>query len=310
MKNSMKKADEILKLFAEEMASSRTEAFEYKDEDQERIVVDVKKKRTKPALFYMKRICIICICCISLFVGLCTVSTEANLAQLFDFIFVEKEDNTEMVSDEYSPNKKRKIENMNLIMVNDLLRKREHEYKNHLNTIISIARYKKEAPLDAIVKYSEKLIDQENRLVDLNMHCNREIIASFLQNEIIKAEKRDIRVEYYIETPFPQYQLHDYELVEIIGNLMNNAIEATETLEKGKRKIYTHIASDKIKVSNYTKDNSWETAVDDIGTVGYSSKCRNSGFGVRNIKDICLNHGYDTKIYKENEMFVFEVSFV
>lgn len=92
MNEQEKKADELLMLLGKELAQSR-EAFMNEIPLSERKEIQVKRIRPK-AFSYAKRIALIVLVCLIFVSGMTVVSTEADFAHLFGFLF-EKGDGHE-----------------------------------------------------------------------------------------------------------------------------------------------------------------------------------------------------------------------
>ena len=94
MKEPEKKANELLMLLGKELAQNR-EAFMNETPLSERKEVSVRKNRSK-AFAYSKRIALIFLVCLIFVSSVTIVSTEADFAHLFGFVF-EKEEGHENI---------------------------------------------------------------------------------------------------------------------------------------------------------------------------------------------------------------------
>lgn len=179
------------------------------------------------------------------------------------------------------------------------IRLRQHEFDNHINTIYS-QHYIYET-YDELVNAQNaycKIISKENRFNKL-LKSDNPIITGFLYGKFIEIEKLGIDVNYYVKINELNTIIPVYKIVEILGDLINNATEAIEKME-GVNKLYVSLIEDKkfeIEVRN-------ESPIIDLNEIdkffvkGFSSKGRNRGLGLYNVKNICKEYGFE--IYCEN----------
>lgn len=185
--------------------------------------------------------------------------------------------------------------------------RRDHEYKNHLSVIIAMAKYSSGNSLERISNYCEQLIDKLANEKHETLISDNINIASFIKYQIEKAESLEIKFEYYIERPYPEYRIPDYDMVELLSNLINNAIEACENLSDSEKKISVLMESHKIRVVNSIGTEYDFNSVSKIGNAGFTTKGQGHGYGIRNIKAICKKYSLNYEIYIENKNFVTEI---
>lgn len=106
------------------------------------------------------------------------------------------------------------------------VRLRQHEFKNHLTAILS-AHY--------TYKTYEKLVQAQNEYCTKLMNENRynnlltlgdNVLAGFLYGKFEEAEKEQINVNYNVCTQLGNIQVATYYVVEMLGILLDNAIES------------------------------------------------------------------------------------
>lgn len=105
-------------------------------------------------------------------------------------------------------------------------RRRQHDFQNQIDAIYGMHLTAKslEELVEAQKEYCDKLV-YENRYFKVLSCTSNSTLAGFIYTKFVKAEKSGIEVDYDISftenTPITAY-----DLVEIIGILMDNAIEA------------------------------------------------------------------------------------
>ena len=175
-------------------------------------------------------------------------------------------------------------------LINDLMGKlkaNEHEYKNHLNTIWSIAQVT--APEDIKEKLQEYIANVVDDTEEFSMLLNVEntIIKAVLYNKGQRAEKLGVKYTYNIKSNFKDISLDDSELTVILSNLLNNAIEATSMIKQKELEVF--IDEDSKFYSINIKNRTEGIKIEDLSNIfkmGYSTKGEGRGYGLYNVKDI------------------------
>ncbi len=178
-------------------------------------------------------------------------------------------------------------------LITDICAK-QHEFDNHINAIYSQHFLYKtyEELVEAQKKYCEEIIN-ENHYNKLLSKGNP-VILGFLYGKFLEIEKRKIKVLYKISIGNLDSRVPIYKMVELLGNLINNAIEAAE--EKGTKEIRVVVLEEKdkiqIEVSNESEVINYKK-IQEFFKKGYSEKGRNRGYGLYNVKKICEEYNID-----------------
>lgn len=179
------------------------------------------------------------------------------------------------------------------------IRLRQHEFDNHINTIYSqhFIYDTYDELVEAQNAYCE-IVSKENRFNKLLKSTNP-IIAGFLYGKFIEVDKLGIDIDYYVNIYELDKIIPVYKVVEILGDLINNAVEAMEKSDASK-KLYVSL-SENSKIEIEVRNESPFINYDDIGNFflkGFSSKGENRGLGLYNVKSICKEYGFE--VYCEN----------
>lgn len=171
------------------------------------------------------------------------------------------------------------------------IRARQHEFDNHLNTIY--AQHFLCNSYDELVekqkKYCKEVVEDNkyNRLLSKGKHS----IIGFLYGKFLEAEKQNLKVQYHVSIEKLHCDIPEYKLVEIIGNLLNNAME--ELITNGYRDLYVNLVESKeyilIEVGNECEKVDY-IEIQNIFTKGYSKKGKTRGLGLYNVKKICKEY--------------------
>lgn len=179
------------------------------------------------------------------------------------------------------------------------IRLRQHEFDNHIHTIYS--QHYIYNTYDELVEAQNtycEVISKENCFNKL-LKANNPIIAGFLYGKFVEIDKLGIDITYNVKIKSLDIDIPVYKIVEILGDLINNAVEAIENVE-GMNKLYVSLIEDEkftIEVRNESPYIDYNE-IDNFFVKGYSSKGKNRGLGLHNIKKLC--NEYKLSIYCEN----------
>lgn len=209
--------------------------------------------------------------------------------------------------------KKREIKTSFNPLINDLMVKvkaNEHEYKNHLNTIWSIAQVSnKDEIKDKIKDYISNIIDESEEFSML-LNIDNTIIKAVLYNKGQRAEKLGVKYNYTVTSDLKDITLDNAELTVVLSNLLNNAIEATSMIEN--KEVQILIEEDNknyiIEVKNYSKGITPEMLTS-IFKMGYTTKGEGRGYGLYNVKKIIDKHKGKIQVGIENDIVNIKILF-
>lgn len=198
-----------------------------------------------------------------------------------------------------------------------LVRERQHDMKNHINTILSLA-YTTESYDELIEKQKEYCgyVIEQNEKTKLVLSSGNPLISGFLYSKIREAENDNITIDYKVGIEKAETVIPEYELVEMAGILLDNAMEALRNMEEElARIIYFSIkeTEDAIEIIVANTSPCYE---EDMTTlffeVGYSSKGQNRGIGLSKLKRMVQDRkGTVTvynKLYKDANYLTFEIN--
>lgn len=183
----------------------------------------------------------------------------------------------------------------------DEIRGRQHEFDNHINAIYSQHRLYK--TYDELVAAQQKYCDvivEENHFNKVLSKGNP-VILGFLWSEFSKMRKVGISIEYEINIGNLECSMPIHKMVELLGNLINNAMEAVMKTEN--RKVYVMMREDinciQIEVFNVSQMID-EKKLKEFFKRGYSDKGEKRGYGLYNVRKICEE--YHAAIVCKNEI--------
>lgn len=176
-----------------------------------------------------------------------------------------------------------------------------HDYHNHIQTLtayLSMAQY------DEASKYLE-LLTEDLAKVDTVLRTGNIKVDAILNSKLALIQERDIKVDATAIVP-KEISISDIDLSVLIGNLMDNAMEACAKLPEEERFIRVYI--DVIKKQLYISvTNSMDGMAKRRGNHFLSDKQGNHGFGLLRIDDIVAKHGGYLNRKAEDGVFATEV---
>mgnify|MGYP000826161843 FL=1 len=123
------------------------------------------------------------------------------------------------------------------------VREKQHDYKNHINTIRGMIYTSSD--YTELKKQEEKYMGdilEENSGVSLATMVENLIIAGFLSVKLKEAEQERITVKYQCILDKRHLKIPEYEIVEMLGILIDNAYEAERLLEITDRIVSIHLS--------------------------------------------------------------------
>ena len=183
------------------------------------------------------------------------------------------------------------------------VRKRQHDFQNHLNTIYSL--HYTCSTFEELVEQQKEYgdaIQQDNKYNKL-LSVGNPVIIGFLYGKFLQADKQGITVVYNIKVADLASKMPIHKLVEIIGNLFDNAMEAVEENDVEKI-IYLDFVETPEKIEFKIKNESCYIPQEKLIKMferGESSKGEQRGLGLANVKQICSEYKCDLQVNNQKD---------
>ena len=213
--------------------------------------------------------------------------------------YIAKEE-TENLKNELTINQSMQVKYEDLLTS---IRLREHGFKNHLAALLSL-RYTSRSYEELVAeqeRYYSKICE-ENRYNKL-LCLKDSVIIGFLYEKFRMAESMGVKVIYDVKGTFSQCAIPIYYIIDMLGILIDNAVEAQNhstdskqlrVLFEEKETVYKIIVSNPHLYVSYTEIESWFL-------LSKSSKGKNRGLGLYHIKELCEK--YDANIACRNNLY-------
>lgn len=174
-----------------------------------------------------------------------------------------------------------------------------HDFKHTINTLRSLAT---EDGSEKILSYLNTLNNTTTSTEIMN-YCNHAPINSVLNHYAFRARTQNIPLRLQIDIP-ETLPMEDHEICSLIGNLMENAIDASMLLPESKRSFSLSVVykGEKLMI---VSSNTFDGVVKKSGDEYYSTKHSGSGIGIRSIRETIEHYGGIMNVhYDKNEFFV------
>lgn len=189
--------------------------------------------------------------------------------------------------------------------LNNTLKSQRHDFLNHLQVVYSLIEMNeyKEAS-----SYIEKVYE-DIRKVNRVLKTSDTAINALLQAKQLDCEDRGILVEINIETRLDKLKVPSWEMCRVLGNLVDNAIDATE----GNENKYLLIdISEEHRTYKFIVKNNGEmipiAVIDKIFEAGFSTKGDSGqGMGLAISKSIVEKYGGSIAVETNETNTTFQV---
>lgn len=173
-------------------------------------------------------------------------------------------------------------------MINEIRRK-QHNFDNHLNAISNM--YLTVGSLEELVQKQDeyrKTMLSENKYNKLMNEKSSPIIIGFLYHKFLQAESKNIEVLPHIVIEEAECRLSQLKLVEILGVLLDNSVEAVEAAQDNRYIRFEMLETDKSVILN-VKNPYPIINREDIGRYfveGFSTKGAGRGLGLSYVRKV------------------------
>lgn len=195
-----------------------------------------------------------------------------------------------------------------------LIRERQHDLKNHISALYGMI-YTSDNLEELVQKQKEycEFILGQNEETRLLLSSGNPLITGFMYNKIKEAMNKEIKVEYKIEMEKLELKMPEYEIIEILGILFDNAMEALEVQEVEKI-IHVSIVyingKLEISVANRSEEFSY-SKIEEFFYWNFSTKGKGHGIGLTKLKKIVQENSGEIIVsnekYESTNFLQFEI---
>ncbi len=177
-----------------------------------------------------------------------------------------------------------------------------HDFKNHLQTMQAYLELGRLEPLE---RYIRELTEDYSQ-VDMTLKTGNSMVDAILNSKLSILRERDIRVDASAVVP-EELHVSDVDLSVMIGNLLDNAMEACLKLPAEKRFVRFYMAKAKENLYIYVMNSADGSFRRGLG--GYlSTKAEDGhGYGLMRIDKVVKKYGGYRNRQDEGDVFATEI---
>lgn len=183
----------------------------------------------------------------------------------------------------------------------DHTKKTIHDFKHTINTLKTMA---KEDGATNILSYLEtmNLAPLSDSIMN---YCKHAPINSVLNYYCLRAKSEDVPINLQVDLP-DELPMEDYEICSLIGNLMENAIDACLPLKKESRNFsFSIVMQDNNLI--IVSSNAYNGKIKRSGEDFLSTKHAGHGIGLRSVRETVEHHGGVFRVHHDKENFFVDI---
>jgi len=200
---------------------------------------------------------------------------------------------------------KASIENLNRL--NLTLRAQRHDFLNHLQVVYSLIDLKS---FDEAAQYIEKVYSDIQK-INVVLKTQIPAVNAILQAKIQMCESRDIRVVAEIHSTLSDVAIPEWELCRVLGNIIDNSINALQESERAGDKILKIELFESIRHHGFRITNNGPAIPQEIRRKifepGFTTRAgKGDGMGLTICRKILSEYGGSLKVESDSEATSFE----
>ena len=182
------------------------------------------------------------------------------------------------------------------------MRNKQHDFKNQIDAIYS--SHLKAESMEELIEIQKKYCDNvlyQNRFSKVLSCTKNSILAGFIYTKFVEAENNGIEIQYEISYR-DSNEIVIYDLVDIVGILLDDAIEAVTSTEVSKKIVFE--LSDAEGINLLVKNpvvNILNSEIQKFFERGYSTKEGERGIGLNKLMELQQKYKYDVYTHIEND---------
>ncbi len=180
------------------------------------------------------------------------------------------------------------------------MRQKQHDYKNQLGALYSmhLVAKDKEQLVQLQRDYGDEL-NAKDEVDSILFQGDNPVICGYVYSKCIMADKQGVKIEPHMSYGEGDFTVPLHKLIEILGILVDNAVEYLSELPKEDKLVKLDIGREQdklyIQVSNIVKDFNYDD-LDKIFKPGYTTKGKERGIGLSSLKAIVKEYKGDIMV--------------
>ena len=181
------------------------------------------------------------------------------------------------------------------------IRRMRHDLRHHLNAVMELARQHQYEELEHYISGCEVSANQAVQPALCENHAVNAVLNYYIQ----QCGQKGIPLELKVALP-PELKLEDWNLGLLFGNLLENAVEASEKVPKDRQsvRVYSRIAGGNLLL---TVKNAWDGQFMASGEKIASTKHEGTGIGISSVRALVDKCGGQFFLTSGEQEFVVSV---
>ena len=183
------------------------------------------------------------------------------------------------------------------------LRKQRHDFSNQLQVVYSLVDMNER---EEAIQYMEEIYGQMRRL-SRGMKTELPVVNALLAAKLADCEQKGISMELQVETSLRLLPVSDWEFCRILGNLIDNSMDAVDGQKDGSivLRLWEDLRAIHVRVSN--NGPAIPPAVwGKIFSAGYTTKKTGQGLGLSIVRELTEKAGGKATMTSDGTQTVFE----
>lgn len=188
----------------------------------------------------------------------------------------------------------------------------QHDFAKHLQAIQSILEECEDLDQVQLARaYVSDLVKTRHRK-QTAIYVGDGVLSAYLNGKREEAAERNINFSILVKNPIPEFPCSQSDLIEIAGNLIDNAFEAVEDLDQESKKVFFEIGTENDSTFLRTMNNLPEESAEPgkMLAKGFSTKKGNlRGYGLPNVKTLTEKYNGKIEIKMNEDVIIVKVLF-
>jgi two-component system sensor histidine kinase AgrC len=192
----------------------------------------------------------------------------------------------------------------NLEELTDRLKSERHDFNHHLGVIYGLLE---SGEADKAGEYASRLVKTAGEVQNL-VNVSYPMVRAMLNYKLSAAKEKDIQLKLHVGIP-EGLALPEFDLTVILGNLLDNAVEACMTVEENNRYIGLNMFYKPNYLIIQTENPVSESPEPQHGRRRTTKlDAENHGYGLRNMEYLAQKHDGFMKTTHESGVFIADVA--
>lgn len=174
----------------------------------------------------------------------------------------------------------------------EALRAQAHEFRNKLHVINGLIINQRYTELSAYVQHLA--LAGQNEIKWIQKHVQDPVVSAFLQSKLSRSREMDVHLLFHQDMEIPPVSDGEFQngLITILGNLLDNAMEAVQFTEQKTVELLVREEDGEWFIQSRDTGSGVDPQIlDNIFQRGYSTKGENRGFGLFLVGKVVEKYG-------------------